>query len=1040
MAKKKSDKHKVEDVELDDMKEFEDDFDLGGMDDFDDERSPSKAGVAKELGKEASKGFLDGLVKTTARKSLPSEYTDNYQTAVDYVDFGREIAGSSRSKISRSLYGLGKEVKKILPFQSKMLDRFLENHESSSEKERRQTEEEMRNASIDSSLANIFDKQLEVQKALQARTEAKDEVDTKREMVLGKLQSDILSNMDKNIAQQSAFTVQIGKEYYRKSLELQYKSYYVLGDLLHTTKDHFKAFSVQFDSMVKNTGLPDFVKLRSTERLTEMIRNQALESVEQRLFSNNKYVTGIKKRIGDLVDNKVNSVTDKIQDVTDALGNITSISDSPGSTMGLMGNILSGTLGGTLGEKVAAKIPKGFKDRIGNNRFVKAGASSLSSLANSPRSFFSGLRRDNQDALRQAEEKSGPLGSVERFIRRGVGGLLEATKADSFGGTVKDSSVLSHNQPAIFDNKVHRSITEVIPMYLSQILKENADLRGMYGTVNKDRLKGFVSSEVKVYNYGDRKLSTLGDYREYIENKVLGSKDTEAKTKSLASSLLNEAKGKLQQQKAGREDISVVSDKGSQELLSSYLQAASKVSGVDKDYATLIDKASKGEGNPQLVAMVQSNSELKKVLTAMSKVTDGGLRSNFGDRLSDVGEVYPIAPVKSLFEQAAKIAGSKFKNALTNKQAGIISKAFATYMHNPAKFGGRDDVVLPQDIAQGRLTTAIPKKDIGDVKVPLSIFVSDVSSIVNGDDMMSKEALKHLVGRVCSAIDNNINQDVEVFQLLRELNPELVKTGSITIENMHEGKLSGSEDIDFVTMQEAKQIGNVSGKDLLNQRTGLITEAINSRLISSSIRSAARFTNEMRETGGNPVKVVQLITKTGKDVIIKGRIELKQGYDKLSKMSGELKELGIDFAAKVTSDSLSKFNDKLAQYSLEINKLRAAEMNKAEEAVRKLEDLKDQIEENMDVSTRDIDKEIELITAAAKEKVKILDELKGSIDKTRNDLEANVLAMMDKATDTKDATVNLARQVRETLSRRTAELRDILTRAEVVEESIGATV
>ncbi|MBZ5782096.1 hypothetical protein, partial [Klebsiella aerogenes] len=84
----------------------------------------------------------------------------------------------------------------------------------------------------------------------------------------------------------------------------------------------------------------------------------------------------------------------------------------------------------------------------------------------------------------------------------GLNELLGVTDPGAVNYKVQGASALNHNKPAIFDNKVHRSITEVIPMYLSKILKENTDLRMMYSHVNQGKMRGMqIGSQELHYDY-----------------------------------------------------------------------------------------------------------------------------------------------------------------------------------------------------------------------------------------------------------------------------------------------------------------------------------------------------------------------------------------------------------------------------------------------------------------------------------------------------------------------------------------------------------
>ena len=176
-----------------------------------------------------------------------------------------------------------------------MLEGFLAKYETDFEEFRQQSQDEQRNASVASELSSMFDKQLEVQKGLEAKRSAEEQVDKKQRLAVDKISIDVLSSIDSHVATQSAFTLQISKEYYRKSLELQYKTYFIQADMLKDMRDYYKGFSKQFEDIAHNTAMPDFVKLHKKEAVQQMMRDQLMQSTYKQLFSNSDYVKNVKQ-------------------------------------------------------------------------------------------------------------------------------------------------------------------------------------------------------------------------------------------------------------------------------------------------------------------------------------------------------------------------------------------------------------------------------------------------------------------------------------------------------------------------------------------------------------------------------------------------------------------------------------------------------------------------------------------------------------------------------------------------------------------------
>ena len=170
MTKKKTNTEDMgEDMDFGEMGELGEDMSFGDDEELSMDRNPTRSEVGKELVKEAGSSLVQTLIQETTQKALPEEYTTSYYQAMDLVDVGADAIAKNKQKLSKSVYRLGKEAKKILPFKIGALDRYLEEQESEHETSRQVSEEEMRNSSIGAELGSIFDKQLEITKALEAK-------------------------------------------------------------------------------------------------------------------------------------------------------------------------------------------------------------------------------------------------------------------------------------------------------------------------------------------------------------------------------------------------------------------------------------------------------------------------------------------------------------------------------------------------------------------------------------------------------------------------------------------------------------------------------------------------------------------------------------------------------------------------------------------------------------------------------------------------------------------------------------------------------
>lgn len=1028
MAGKKGKEDIEDDLDLDDLSSLDEDMDFGELEDIDESRNPTKAGIAKDLSKEAASGFLEGLVTKTAKKSLPEEYEYNISEGLEYVDFGKEVIDKNKNRIEKTLFKLGSEVKKILPFQSKLLDNFLEKYAEENTKFQQQSEEAMREAGIQSNIASIFDRQLEVQKALEAKREAKEKVEGKERLVSTKMTLDVLSSIDNNISQQSAFTLQIGKEYYKKSLELQYKSYFIQADMLKTMRDYYKGFSVQFDSIIKNTGLPEYVKLTNMERAGELVRNKIMESTYKKVFSNSRYVESVKKRMDGLVSNKVEDILSGVDSFSDQLEMLNSAADSPSGVARLLAGVFAGMGGGSLGEKVADKISPKIKGKIKDNKTINAGGKYLDMLVNSPTTFFATMR---EKIDRKREEYQGENTPAEMLGNRVFGGLselLSATTPESMEYKVKAESALSHKSPAIFDNKFHRSVTEVIPMYLAGILKQNTDLTKMYTEANKKVLgTNFGLSETLHYDYEGRKLVTAGTLKSNVEQKILGNNGAKARSKSLSASLVRQSKNVLSKdKKTNAKELKILNSKESSDLLESYFFKASKIKGIDKNYQTLIADISdpKKQLNPELAKIVGEDSKLKELLTILKK-TQGTESTDSIDRsLSDLGTIYPTAALKKLLSDTSKLAGSKILNTITDDNAQKLAAGFFSYIMK-----SKMDVT-PTTVLNGKALREIDEKNFPALKNNLMVFTTEIKKVLMSKDIAAESSLNVLFGMLNKNLREGADRNPEVFQTLYDLNPILQGKGNLTAENLMEGKLGNFREVPKVSLEDIKSVTKTVKLDVNEARSDIFKTFTESDIFKGTLD----FKKDLDAAGKDPRKIFSAVTKHAKKLSNSIASKSMEYYDKASEKFGELEKVATKLAADKTDEAakatLAIMITKVQELEGSIVGLIETERSSLVEKERTLNEMKSKLSEtaNDSKTERSIEKEIKLTRAYHNDKIKILESIRVTISNQNKRL-----VDIQSSSEGKSV-VDLVKEVRGVLSSNIEKLKDLVKKAKEVED------
>ena len=786
-----------DELNFDDLEGFDDfgsDLDIESIDER--SREPEITGIAKEVAKGASKGFLDNIIRKTAEKALPEEYTSEFSTLQDYGDLIKENLEQNASKIKKSLYKLGKEVKKLLPFQLKVLDDFVAKYEEDYQTLREQSEEVMREASIASSLSSIFDKQLEITKAIEARKEANEEVDRRQSLISTKQQLNVLTSIDNNVAQQTAFTLQISKEYYRKSLELQFKSYFVQADMLKTMKEYYKGYAEQFDRIAKNTGLPDFVKLKNTEALQDVIRRSMFQTTFQSLFDNSRYVQGVKEKFARYLSQKTSDITDAIDQVTTIAEQINSSSDFEKPKI-ILGDLAGVFLGETLADKASKKLNKLIGNRLKENKYSQTGANVLSTLATSPASFFGNLKNYVDKKAEEYEDESTIGRSVKRKFFSIASDFLGITRPEAPDVTLEKESIMNLGEPALFDKKVHRSITEVIPMYLSKILYNVSNLKEMYAVTNKDKLYNFKERGELIYDFENKELTDVEILRSRLTKTYFAEKSEEGKlassTKRLFSTVTSIAKNK------DEETQKILNDKTNKKLFESYLKLASKRLGKEEfKYEDLINENSKA-AKAIISEMAKSGVDtvrLNNFLRALREIKLEEVDRYTVAEINSVKKSYKGDIVKEFYNEVVSLhRGKKEKYNLKDHKADDIAKIISNYKLRGNAFT-IDSIIDKKD---SFILYAPPDIDLSKIKRELIFLIKTVESIMSSDDYVKKSQLAKIVAVVDKYIGESVTNPIEVFRAIQFAHgssllkiPENMRTYSLTVENVFEGRVGNS--------------------------------------------------------------------------------------------------------------------------------------------------------------------------------------------------------------------------------------------------------
>jgi len=286
------------------MAKYDDDvdFDIDDLDDLDvpdidimpddsvaaDNRTP-----ATRVADGALKSVLrTSTARTAARAIKENALPEGYSMAIDAADDALSLGQDLYDAAAKELEPAVKAAQKMLRKSQEKADKYLPKWLADTVKKLGGEAEEARQyvdpneSAIAGSLGSIFDKYREAT-AQTAATEANLALDDKQRSVDRKIaieqgdrQYNQLTSISEGISKLVGYQESVLFDYQRKSLELQHRQYFAARDLLTVTKAMADQNLHELKAVVKNTGLPEAVKLRLSEQYGQVATNQLIGRVQ----------------------------------------------------------------------------------------------------------------------------------------------------------------------------------------------------------------------------------------------------------------------------------------------------------------------------------------------------------------------------------------------------------------------------------------------------------------------------------------------------------------------------------------------------------------------------------------------------------------------------------------------------------------------------------------------------------------------------------------------------------------------------------------
>lgn len=305
--------------------------------------------------------------------------------------------------------------------------------------------------------------------------------------------------------------------YMKKSLEVQYKHFFVAQDTYNLLSQSFSAFEEYMRGVVKNTGLPDAAKANASDYLKEL-RTQKYGMLMS------EYLTNARKMIFGKIKNAA----------SDALSGI-----SMAATMAEMGPDMVDAYmqehGGAGG--VGARLAGWILGRTKGSGLVRAGLDKIApwvtALNGRTANFKDRLYLGIDKLQRQWSNDNNPF---KQFIAQFLPNVSGVTGAPN--DLLRDPE-----KPAVYDKATRQTIVEIIPGYLRHILHEVAMFR-----TGRDDLP------MMTYNRYRRIFTSTDQFRKDMMNDQAMADSPETQAYRVNSFIQVIAKGAMSKNPGGPKD------------------------------------------------------------------------------------------------------------------------------------------------------------------------------------------------------------------------------------------------------------------------------------------------------------------------------------------------------------------------------------------------------------------------------------------------------------------------------------------------------
>lgn len=346
--------------------QFEEDVQLNDLDspNFIYDPSTKTDLTARKAVESVAKGAIDGILSSnTARTmakalvnhALPRGYVSVVNAVDDVLDSSRFLYNSALKRIKPA----ADSVKRLLSNNEETIDKALpawaadkvKTYAKSPKYDDRPYVDPTESA-IQAAMLNVFKRSAIMEERKIQFDIISKEGEEARSDVYHEQSLRMMDSVASGIGRLVGYQDTILEKYHAKDLELQMRQYFVLRDSLAVTKAYADSTQRQLEAVVKNTALPDFVKMKTSELIRQRTMGSITGAIHERMSG---FTQKFRGRVNENIRNQING---GIGNVADGVGSVADMA------LNASGAISSG------GPEALPALLEGVGDQL-TNIFVK---------------------------------------------------------------------------------------------------------------------------------------------------------------------------------------------------------------------------------------------------------------------------------------------------------------------------------------------------------------------------------------------------------------------------------------------------------------------------------------------------------------------------------------------------------------------------------------------------------------------------------------------------------------------------------------------